>query len=111
MVDNILVGMGFGGRAISSVKNSILEYQKQRSKDFGTDHTYTMLQILGFSPPISSKLRKIYSAIQTERFNRDVIGERGFTLDNPAWSIVGNVTEAVTNIPLGRLHKKLTNLD
>ena len=37
--------------------------------------------------------------------------ERGFTLDNPAWSAVGNIIEGVTNIPLGRLSNKLLNID
>jgi hypothetical protein len=37
--------------------------------------------------------------------------ERGFKVDNPAFSAIGNVIEAVTNIPLGRLSNKLLNLD
>lgn len=67
--------------------------------------------MLGFSPPIGSKLRKIYSSIQTEKFNKEVFLERGFTLDNPLWSAIGNVIEGVTNLPLGRLSQKLLNLD
>ena len=75
------------------------------------DHTYTILTALSFSPPIGSKLRKIYSSIQTERFNRDIMKERGFKVDNPAFSGIGNVVEAVTNLPLGRLSNKLRNLE
>jgi len=37
--------------------------------------------------------------------------ERGFTLDNPIWSMLGNVIEGVTNIPLGRLSNKMLNVD
>ena len=94
-----------------------MEYNKQRAKDVDenfmskSDHAYTLLQVLSFSPPIGSKLRKIYGSIQTEKFNRDLLKERGFTLDNPAWSMVGNVVEGVTNVPLGRLSNKLLNLD
>ena len=37
--------------------------------------------------------------------------ERGLSLDNPVWSMVGNVFEGVTNVPLGRLSNKMSNLD
>ena len=67
--------------------------------------------MLGFSPPIGSKLRKIYSSIQTEKFNRDVFLKRGLTIDNPIWSGIGNVVEGATNLPLGRMSQKLLNLD
>jgi len=111
MIDSWLSGIGYGGKAISTVKNTVREYAKQRDKDWNADHAYTLLQVLGFSPPIGSKLRKIYSSIQTERFNKDVFSKRGFTLDNPAWSGIGNVIEGVTNVPLGRMSQKMLNLD
>jgi len=111
MVDSVLSGIGYGGKAISTVKNTLMEYKKQKSKEWGSDHTYTILTLLGFSPPIGSKLRKIYGSIQTERFNEDVFKRRGFTLDNPIWNAIGNVIEGVTNIPLGRMSNKMLNLD
>ena len=111
MVDSVLSGIGYGGKAISTVKNTLMEYKKQKDKKWGSDHAYTLLQVLGFSPPIGSKLRKIYSSIQTERFNEDVFKKRGFTLDNPVWNAVGNVIEGVTNIPLGRMSNKMLNID
>ena len=117
MLDGWLVGMGYGGRAVSQVKNTVLEYQKQRAKDLDdefmtrSDHAYTLIQALNFSPPIGSKVRKLYSAIQTEKFNRDIISERGFSLDNPLWAVIGNTVEAATNIPLGRLSNKMLNID
>ena len=111
MVDSVLSGIGYGGKAISTVKNTLMEYKKQKDKKWGSDHAYTLLQVLGFSPPIGSKLRKIYSSIQTERFNEDVFKKRGFTLDNPVWNAVGNVVEGVTNIPLGRMSNKMLNID
>ena len=117
MIDSWLSVFGYGGKAVSTVKNTIMEFNKQRAKDLDesfmtrSDHTYTLLQALSFSPPIGSKLRKIYQSIQTEKFNREVMKQRGFTLDNPIWSAIGNVVEGVTNIPLGRLSNKLLNLD
>jgi len=111
MIDSVLSGIGYGGKAVSTVKNSIMTYLEQKDKGFRADHTYTLLALLGFSPPIGSKLRKIYSSIQTDKFNEDVYKERGFTLDNPIWSAIGSVVEGVTNIPLGRLANKMLNVD
>tara|TARA_R100001443_G_scaffold19393_2_gene30911 strand:- start:234 stop:9797 length:9564 start_codon:yes stop_codon:yes gene_type:complete len=111
MVDSWLAGIGYGGKAIGAAKNTVREYQKQRDKGWNADQTYTLLQAIGFSPPIGSKLRKIYSSIQTEKYNREVMKERGFTLDNPTWSAIGNVVEGVTNLPLGRISNKMLNID
>jgi hypothetical protein len=111
MVDSWLTGIGYGGKAIGTVKNTIMEYLEQRDKGFQSDHAYTLLTLLSFSPPIGSKLRKIYSSIQTEEFNRGVFSKRGFTLDNPAWSGIGNVIEGVTNIPLGRISNLMLQAD
>ena len=111
MVDSVLSGIGYGGKAISTVKNTLLEYTKQKDKGWNADHTYTILQLLGFSPPIGSKLRKVYGSIQTDQFNQGVYKKRGLTLDNPIWQAVGNVVEGITNVPLGRMSQKMLNLD
>ena len=55
MVDSWLTGIGYGGIAIGTVKNTIMMYLKQRDKGFQSDHAYTLLTLLGFSPPIGSK--------------------------------------------------------
>tara|TARA_R110002167_G_scaffold272722_1_gene479169 strand:+ start:11 stop:712 length:702 start_codon:yes stop_codon:yes gene_type:complete len=88
-----------------------MEYAEQKDKGWNADHAYTLLTLLGFSPPIGSKLRKVYSSIQTEKFNEGVSEKRGLTLDNPSWSKWGNVIEGVTNVPLGRLAQKMLNID
>jgi len=111
MIDGWLATFGYGGKAFGAVKNAITEYYKQEEKDWNKDHMYTMLQLLGFSPPIGSKMRKIYQSIKTKEFNKGVAERRGFTLDNPMWSLYGNLIEGVTNIPLGRLSQKMLNLD
>ena len=111
MLDGWLSAFGYGGKAVSTGVNTVQEYLTQRDKGWNADHTYTILRLLSFSPPIGSKARKIYSSIQTEKFNKDIMKERGFTLDNPIWSAVGNVVEGITNIPLGRLANKMKNLD
>ena len=109
MVDSILRGAGIGGAAVATVKNAILEYYKQEEKDYGTDHSYTLLQLMNVSPPIGSKLRKVYSAIQTNRFEKDVIDARGFALDSPIYRVGGNLISAATNVPVDRLINIMNN--
>ena len=52
----------------------------------------------------------MYSGIQTYKFNKDVIADRGFSLNNPAWQSAGNFVSAATNIPLDRAVNKYNNL-
>jgi hypothetical protein len=111
IVDSWLSTIGYGGKAISTLKNTTREYLKQRDKGWNADHGYTIIQALNFAPPIGSKVRKIYSAIKTEEYNRGVFKKRGLAIDNPLWSAIGNVVEGVTNIPLGRIHQKLHNIE
>ena len=111
MVDGWVAGLGVTGKAVGTIEKSIKEYLKQKDKGFKADHAQTIIQLLGFSPPIGSKVRKIYSAIQTERFNEGVSEKRGFTLDNPMWSVVGNTVEGFTNFPSGRVSSKMLNID
>ena len=111
MFDSIFGGLGIGGNVVVALKNSVFEFVKQEEKEWGADHTQTIIRLMSFSPTIGSKIRKIYGAIQEWTYNEDVIGERGFKLDNPLWSLIGNLVSGITNVPLDRLVKKSTNVD
>ena len=103
MVDTILRGSGLAGAVVSTLKNTINEYYRQEKKgSFMADHTYTLLQLANVSPPIGSKLRKVYSSIQTKNFDKDIIDARGAALDSPAYEVIGNLLSAGLNIPLDR---------
>tara|TARA_R110001592_G_scaffold357492_1_gene660888 strand:- start:77 stop:1204 length:1128 start_codon:yes stop_codon:yes gene_type:complete len=110
MIDSILRGSGLAGAVLSTVKNIIMTFMKEEKKGFMADHTYTVLQAINLSPPIGSKARKLYSGIQTWRFNKDVIKHKGLSIDNPVWNGVGNVIDAATNVPVGRVVQKLNNV-
>lgn len=117
MADTLLRGSGVYGAIISTIKNVINEYYTQEEKGFTADHTYTMLQATNLSPAVGSKLRKVYSGIQTSKFEKDVIAERGWdaTINgrlnlSPKYSILGSVTEALTNLPLERAVIELTSI-
>ena len=110
MADTILRGAGLYGAVAATLKNAFRQYTKQEEKGFTADHTYTLIELFNVSPPIGSKARKIYSAIQEKRFEKDVIAERGFNLDSPAWSVVGNLVAGFTNVPMDRFVKKVNNV-
>jgi hypothetical protein len=110
MIDTTLKG-GFGlpGAFISTIKNAYQEYDKQEKKKFMADHTYTILALANLAPSVGSKLRKVYSGIQTKKFEKDVIEKRDWdiTIDgkfnlSPSYKVLGSLTEGFTNLPLDR---------
>jgi hypothetical protein len=117
MLDTVLKGSGVYGAVFSTVKNIIREYDKQEKKGFMSDHAYTVLSLFDISPPIGSKARKVYSAIQTRKFEKDEIAARGWgvvadgRLDlGPNWTILGKVLSASINLPLDRVVDELTSV-
>ena len=117
MLDTVLKGSGVYGAVFSTVKNIIREYNKQEKKGFMSDHAYTVLSLFDISPPIGSKARKVYSAIQTRKFEKDEIAARGWgvTADGrldlgPNWTILGKVLSATINLPLDRVVDELTSV-
>jgi len=111
MMDTILRGSGLSGAVVTALKNSIRKYNYEKDKGYNADHFNTMIELLNVSPPIGSKVRKIYSAIQTKDvYEKDVIAERGFdlTIDgkfniSPTYDVIGGLTSAFLNLPLDRL--------
>ena len=110
VADGQLRGMGTPGALLSAVKNTALEFDKQNEKGYKGDHTKTILQLTGYSPVLGSKLRKLYSATQTYKSNKDVIPEMGLSLNNPANLAIGNAIEATTNVPIARAVMKIDNI-
>ena len=117
MLDTILKGSGVYGAVFSTVKNIIREYDKQEKKGFMSNHAYTVLSLFDISPPIGSKARKVHSAIQTRKFEKDEIAARGWgvvadgRLDlGPNWTILGKVLSAAASVPLDRIVDELTSV-
>lgn len=66
---------------------------------------------------MGSKGRKIVNFIKTERFDKEVINERGWdvTIDgkfnlSPRWSSAGNLIEGTLNIPMARVVDELNSI-
>lgn len=111
-LDTILRGTGVYGAVAATIKNTIIKWNEERNKPYGRQDLSNITQeIVSVSPPLGSKLRKIMSAIKTYEYNEQVIDKMNHGVDNPAWSIVGNLVEATTNIPLARLISKIDNID
>lgn len=117
MLDTVLRGSGVGGAVVATIKNAIVEYNKQEEREMFADHAYTILAATSVSPPISSKLRKLYSVHRTSKFEKDVIQERGWEVTrdgrlnlSPKYNMVGSGVTAITNIPLDRLVEKTNNI-
>ena len=118
MVDTTLKG-GFGlpGAVVSILKNAIIEYKKQEDRGFLADDSKTLIALLNISPAVGSKARKIVNFIKTERFDKEVISERGWdvTIDgkfnlSPRWSSAGNLIEGTLNIPTARVVDELNSI-
>ena len=111
MTDSILRGSGVYGAIASTVKNVILKYIEQEDKGWNSDHTYTIIEAVNMSPPIGSKLRKIYGAIQTWKYNKKVIPKMsGLDIANPVYDMIGQLVSGTTNLPLDRAVRKMVNM-
>ena len=109
--DSLLRGIGFGGAAVATGKNMVLEAIRQY-KSKRPNYERVALEALSLSPPIDSKISKLQSAGRsfTYRQLREKMRTEGFSLDNPAFEAVGQVIAATTNLPLDRVVRKLDNL-
>jgi hypothetical protein len=91
------------------LKNSYLTWERENKKGFTGDQTKTIIELANLSPAIGSKLRKVYSGIQTNQFDKDVIAKHPWSVTiggkfNPSatYTIIANLSSAAFNLPLDR---------
>ena len=109
MIDSQLRGLGIMGAATASAKNVIIKLYEEHNKKT-PEYEAAAIEALGFSPPLSSKYRKLVGGLKSFSWNRKEMKEKGFSLDNPAYLAGAQIISAVTNIPLDRVIKKVNNL-
>ena len=109
MMDSLLRGTGIYGSVVSTVKNTIRTYYAQEEKGYTANHAYTIIEAANLAPAIGSKLRKINTAIQTNKFEKEVIKERGWDITlngkfnlSPRYNVVGSLVSGTLNVPLDR---------
>jgi len=109
MADSLLFGLGFGGAAISTVKNVLLKIIEEGAQK-SPDYEEAVWEVFGFSPVLDSKVRKLRTTAKTFNWNMEEIRKRGWSLDNPAYLAFAQTVSAATNIPLDRVLRKTMNL-
>ena len=117
VVDTVVRGTGLLGGVMVTLKNVIKKYMEERPKEYKADYTKVLLETTNISPPIGSKLRKIYTGLQQTKFDKDLIKERGWGVMQdgrvhlgPLYSVAGKGVEATTNLPMDRLVTKVENI-
>ena len=104
MLDSTLRGIGIYGAAVSTIKNMVLQFQKQDAKGFRADYGYVLIEFLNMSPPLGIKVRKLYSGLQTYKYNKEEIKdgdlalqvEMGSNVVDRLYNKFDNVKEAVS---------------
>jgi len=110
MADSVLRGLGFGGAIASTVKNIAIKLEQQ-SKKKNPEYQDAMLDIFKISPPISSKITKLKSAARAYDWNKEEMKTKGMSIDNPAALALGELTSALTNVPVDRAIRKVQNVN
>ena len=112
VLDSFLRGTGIYGAIVSTIKNTVIQWDAQSKKGYGQqDISKIALELVNLSPPIGSKIRKIISAFKTEQYNKGVSDELGLRVENPTIKKWASIIEAATNIPLARLLNKANNIE
>jgi len=109
MVDSLIKGAGIQGQAIIALKNAIVKIAEEADKK-SPEFQKAVDDLLGFSPPLSAKIRKIKGGLKAFSWNRKEMKEKGFDLNNPAYLASAQVISGLTNIPVDRAIKKLNNI-
>ena len=111
-LDTLLRGSGIAGAAVATIKNTYMQWRLQRKKKYGRREDFRIMQeLIGLSPPLGTKFRKVMSAIKTEQYNKGVGKQVGFRIENPNLHMVSNLIEAGTNLPIARILHKANNLE
>ena len=120
MIDTILRGSGVAGAVVSTIKNVILELSERTDMTAlqkSRHNAELIIALTSVSPPLSSKLRKVNTALNIHDIDKDVIAERGYSvmLDDrfqlsPAYDVVGNVASGLLNIPLDRVFNEVNSI-
>ena len=114
MSSSLLRGLGLYGAVASTVKDiSLKMYERSQSKQ-PKYAPYFAKAAASISPPLGSKLQKSMRAWDTYERNNghlwDLEGVNGDMAKLPGLKIIGDMTSAITNLPLDRALSKAANL-
>jgi hypothetical protein len=116
VLDSILRGTGFYGGIAATLKNAAVKYMEQQNKK-QKDYAAVVIEAANISPPIGSKLRKLYTGLKQTEYDKDLIKERGWGIMQdgrvhlgPMYSVTGKGAEVLLNVPMDRLVNKIENV-
>jgi len=116
VLDSILRGTGFYGGIAATLKNVAVKYMEQQDKK-QKDYAAVVIEAANISPPIGSKLRKLYAGLKQTEYDKDLIKERGWGIMQdgrvhlgPMYSVTGKGAEVLLNVPMDRLVNKIENV-
>jgi hypothetical protein len=116
VLDSILRGTGFYGGIAATLKNVAVKYMEQQDKK-QKDYAKVVIEAANISPPIGSKLRKLYAGLKQTEQDKDLIAARGWGVMQdgrvhlgPMYSVTGKGAEVLLNVPVDRLVNKIENV-
>ena len=116
MFDSFISGSGSPGKVAITAKNTVLKYLNESEKGYKADYGNVINEALSISPPLSSKTKKVYSALKTKKYYSTEEGKKEleefgqYSFDNPMLMAKSKVFSAITNLPADRLLQKANNL-
>ena len=111
VLDTMLRGSGLRGAYVATVKNAMIEFVGQEKKGYKADHARTLIEVLNLSAPVGIKARTLYQgAYMNYKYNKDIVEDMGFDIDNPGYDIVGSLLSAGVNIPMDKVINDIRQL-
>ena len=87
MLDSLLRGSGIYGAVLSTVKKTLQKWQSERERGTKQDNAKILIEALNVSPPLGSKVRKLNSSLNTDKWNKEVYDKIPFIKSNAAFLI------------------------
>ncbi len=112
MGDSFLRGMGIGGALVSTLKNAGIKLYERSDRGGRGRLKDVAFDLLDVSPPISSKVGKVYSALDAidRAGGFEAATQAPVDLKNPLIKSGALMTEALGNIPADRALQKIQTI-
>ena len=112
MGDSFLRGMGIGGALVSTLKNAGIKLYERADRGSRARLKDVAFDLLDVSPPISSKVRKVYSALDAidRAGGIEAATQAPVDLKNPLIKSGALMTEAFVNVPANRALQKIQTI-
>ena len=112
MGDSFLRGMGIGGALVSTLKNAGIKLYERADRGSRARLKDVAFDLLDVSPPISSKVGKVYSALDAidRAGGIEAATQAPIDLKNPLIKSGALMTEAFVNVPANRALQKIQTI-